>query len=59
MIDSLLSRAQLAIDESHALRARKRGIITQFEEASQSLRLAIFESAMIRTEVKAYRDDRA
>ena len=58
MTDPLLSRAQLAMDESYALRERLRKIMAQFEEASSALQMTIFESAMMRTEIKAHRDNR-
>ena len=58
MIDPLLARAQLAIEESKALQTRKLALRAEQLHSRDALRLSIMESAMYRTESKAYRDDR-
>ena len=58
MIDLLLARARLAIEESRAARLRRRLLMAQHHGARNKLRCTILESAMVRSEVKAYREDR-
>ena len=58
MIDPLLARAQLAVEESRALQIRSRELQAQQLRERAQLRLAIFESAMYRSETKAHRDNR-
>jgi hypothetical protein len=58
MIDSLLCRARLAIEESQRMREQRRLLRAQQEKAIDELRYAVVESASIRTEVKALRDDK-
>ena len=58
MIDPLLARAQLAIEESQALQERKLSLQAEQRDCRGALRLAVMESAMYRAESKAYRDDR-
>jgi hypothetical protein len=58
MTDSLLARAQLAIEESRKLQDQSRSLKVELESQREQLRLALFESAMGRSESKAYRDNR-
>jgi len=58
MNDPLLARAQLAIEESKALRREKHVLQAEQLRSREALRLAIFESAMCRTEARACREDR-
>ena len=57
MKDPLLARAELAIEESYRLR-RVRVLASQrLDQAAADLRLTVFESAMLRSEIKARRDN--
>ena len=58
MIDSLLARALLAIEESRALHNQSRALQAQHVREREELRISIFESATYRSEVKALRDNR-
>jgi hypothetical protein len=58
MSDPLLDRAQLAIEESCLLREERRACSDIRELQIAALRLAVLESAMARSESKAYRDNR-
>jgi hypothetical protein len=58
MHDPLLSRAVLAIEESNAIRERSRVLRVEQGRRRDQLRRAILESASMRTEAKACRDDR-
>jgi hypothetical protein len=58
MTDSLLNRAQLAIEESQQLHNRRRLLRSEVDRERDSLRLAVFEAAMYRSEIKAYRDNK-
>ena len=58
MDDSLLARAHLAIEESKALQRAKHVLQAEQLHSREALRLAVLESAMCRTEAKAYREDR-
>jgi hypothetical protein len=58
MIDPIMSRALLAIVESHAIRQQRRMLRAQHERAVDDLRYTVLESASIRAEIKACRDDR-
>jgi len=55
--DPLLARAELAIEESCRLRKVRVAASRQLDQVSADLRRAVFESAMLRTEVKAHRDN--
>jgi hypothetical protein len=57
MTDPLFARAQLAIQENAALRAQRRVIANRHDEEARHLRREILESAMLRAEIKAYRDN--
>ena len=57
MQDPLLTRARLTIDESYSLRERRRALIEQQKRALADLRLAMWESAMTRVEIKALREN--
>lgn len=58
MNDPLLTRAQLAIQESRTLRTQGRALQAEQIRVRDKLRLTILESAMYRSEAKAYRDNR-
>ncbi|MBR1169639.1 hypothetical protein [Bradyrhizobium liaoningense] len=58
MDDPLLARAQLAIEESQALRTTRRALQAQQLHCREALRLSVMESAMYLTECKAFREDR-
>ncbi|WP_025036828.1 hypothetical protein [Bradyrhizobium sp. DOA9] len=53
----LLARATRAIEESRALRERHRHVIGRYDETVKDLRVAVMESAMLRSEIKARRDN--
>ena len=57
-MDELLMRARLAIDESAGLRTRRETLQRQFDREREELRIAVFESARYRAEIKARRDDK-
>lgn len=57
MPDALFARAHRAIDESRALREQHREATGRYGEAVNDLRLAIMDSAMLRSEIKARRDN--
>jgi hypothetical protein len=56
MPHSLLTRAQLAIEESRRLQHQSSTLRTERDLERGKLRRAVFESAMLRTEVNACRD---
>jgi len=58
MTDSLLSRALLAIQETSAILKQRRAVMDQHDRAIIELRLSIIESASMRAESKAHRDDK-
>lgn len=55
--DALFVRASHAIEESRAVREQHRRVTGRYEEAVKDLRLAIMDSAMLRLEIKAHRDN--
>ncbi|ULK98463.1 hypothetical protein [Bradyrhizobium sp. I71] len=57
MRDALIPRATRAIDASRALREERRLLMEHHDQIVADLRLAIMESAMVRTEIKARRDN--
>jgi hypothetical protein len=57
--DSLFARCHLAIEESRTLQLRSRALQQERNLLREKLRLSVFESAMQRTEIKAYRDNEA
>jgi hypothetical protein len=57
MPDSLLTRAQFAIEESRKLQRRSYTLRTERDLERGELRRAVFESAMLRSEIDAHRDD--
>jgi len=57
MIDSLFTRAQLAIEEARALQDQSRLVQASHVHAREALRHSVFESAMYRSETKAHRDN--
>lgn len=57
MPDALFARATIAIEESRALREQHRRVVDHYGEAVSDLRLAIMDSAMLRSEIKARRDN--
>jgi hypothetical protein len=58
MIDPLVTRAQVALQESCQIRQERRALMAEHVNSLRELRLSILESAMMRTESKARRDDR-
>lgn len=58
MPDSVLTRAELAIDEARQLRAQREVLARVSEEVRRACRLAILESATMRVELRAYRNDK-
>jgi hypothetical protein len=58
MTDSLFARTQLAIEERRQLQLRTRALKAEQEYEREQVRLAVFESAMLRSESKAFRDNR-
>jgi hypothetical protein len=57
MNDPLFARAQLAIEESRELQRRSRVLRREYVRKRERLRLAVFESKMVRSESKACRDN--
>ncbi|MBH5386941.1 hypothetical protein [Bradyrhizobium diversitatis] len=57
MREALISRATCAIDASRALREECRLLMEHHDPIVAGRRLAIMESAMGRTEIKARRDN--
>jgi hypothetical protein len=58
MPDSLLRRAQAAIDDSIAARKERRGIRADFEKARASLALSVLKSEAQRLEFIAARENK-
>jgi DNA-binding phage protein len=58
MDDALLARAERAIEASRGLREQQKRLAAQHGVVRDDLRRAIMESAMLRSEVRACRDDR-
>ncbi|MCK1733500.1 hypothetical protein IVA79_05885 [Bradyrhizobium sp. 138] len=58
MPDALFARATRAIDESRSLREQHREDVGRYGETVNDLRLAIMDSAMLRSEIKARRDNK-
>ena len=58
MTDPLLACGQLTIEESRQLKLRARALKAEQEHELERLRLAVFDSAMLRSESKACRDNR-
>ena len=58
MNDVLLARAERAIEASRALRAQRRAVADQLDDATREVRRGVMESAMLRSEIKALRDNR-
>jgi hypothetical protein len=58
MFDSLFARSQLAIEESRQLQLQSRALRDERDLRREELRLSVFESAMQRSEFKAYRDNK-
>jgi hypothetical protein len=58
MTDQLLSRAQLAIEDSRFVLQQRHILSHRRENALNELRRAIFESASTRAEIKAHRDNK-
>jgi hypothetical protein len=59
MADFLLLRAQFAIEESRKLQHQSDALRKQRDLVRGELRRAVFESAMLRSEIVARRDDAA
>jgi hypothetical protein len=58
MIDPLLARAQLAIEESHSTREQRRLLRAELNEMREKLRLVVFDIASLRMEIRAHRENR-
>jgi hypothetical protein len=58
MNDVLFARATRAIEASRALRAQRRAVADQLDDATREARRVVMESAMLRSELKALRDNR-
>jgi hypothetical protein len=58
MNDSLFNRAQLAMEESCRLRQERKALTGQRDQHMADLRCSVFETAMLRSEIKAHRDNR-
>jgi hypothetical protein len=58
MNDVLFARAERAIEASRALRAQHRAVADQLDDATRKVRRVVMESAMLRAELKALRDNR-
>ena len=58
MSDTLFARAARAIEASRALRAQHRVVVAQLDETKREARRVAMESAMLRSEIKALRDNR-
>ncbi|MGV7216214.1 hypothetical protein [Bradyrhizobium sp. UFLA05-112] len=58
MTDPLFERARLAIEESRDLQRRCRLLHADNDFERRELRRAVFESASIRTEVRAFRENK-
>jgi hypothetical protein len=58
MVDPLVRRSILAIEESRALRDERRKLAIKGEKAVYELRWAIYETACTREEIKAQRENR-
>ena len=58
MSDPLFLRAQRAIEENRAAREERRLLLIEQDNAIYDLRWAIYESACVRTESKARRDNK-
>lgn len=57
MPDALFARATRAIEESRALREQHRRLAGHYGETVNDLRLTIMDSAMLRSEIRARRDN--
>ncbi|PWE78203.1 hypothetical protein XF30_17070 [Bradyrhizobium sp. SUTN9-2] len=57
MPDALFARATRAIEESRALREQHRQVAGRYGDTVNDLRLAIMDSAMLRSEIRARRDN--
>ncbi|WFU76361.1 hypothetical protein [Bradyrhizobium sp. CB2312] len=58
MQNALLARAARAIEASRILRDQHRRVTEQHGRNVDAARLAVMKSAMARSEIKAYRDNR-
>ena len=57
MPETLFARATRVIEESRALREQHRQAVGRYGDAVNDLRLAIMDSAMLRSEIRARRDN--
>jgi hypothetical protein len=57
MSDSLFDRSLLAIEESRKLQRQSSTLRTERDLERSELRRAVFESAMLRSEISAHRKD--
>ena len=58
MLDPLFQRSSAALRENRQLREERARLLKQQEDALYELRLAIYETAATRVEVRARREDR-
>ena len=58
MNDVLFACATRAIEASRALRAQRRAVADRLDDATREVRRVVMESAMLRSELKALRDNR-
>ncbi|MCP3389097.1 hypothetical protein NLM27_09955 [Bradyrhizobium sp. CCGB12] len=58
MSDTLFARAARAIEASRTLRVQHRMAADQLDDAKREARRVVMESAMLRSEIKALRDNR-
>ena len=57
MPNALFTRAKHAIEESRALREQRRLYLDHYGETVSDLRCTMMDSAMLRSEIKARRDN--
>ncbi len=57
MPEALFARATRAIEESRALREQHKRLAGHYSETVNDLRLTIMDSAMLRSEIRARRDN--
>ena len=59
MTDPLFARSLLAVSENQEVREQRRSLRAQFDSEREQLRVSVYESASLRSEVKARRDNEA
>ncbi|MCP3373626.1 hypothetical protein [Bradyrhizobium cajani] len=58
MDDALFARAARAIEASRTLRAQHRAVADRLDDVKRETRRVMMESAMLRSEIQALRDNR-